>query len=412
MGAGAGLVLQSFRGIRYDPSGLDLAAVTCPPYDVIGSAEAERLAASEPHNLVHLTLAAATAPPEQRYAGAGARWRQWQVDGVLRRDAAPALYVYEARHGEHRQFGLVGAVGLRAPEERVILPHEDVHPGPVADRLAQMQATDANLEPIFLVVPGFGGAGEVVARATAAAPLVDVDAGETTYRLWAITDQDALATVASALRDQQALIADGHHRYTAYRQLQAARHADGRGAGPWDFGLAFVVDSDSYPPALQPIHRVAAGTPPSSVLATVPPGVAVIDLGEHLEPALAYAHRRDGTGHPVVMAGDGRYRLVTLPADPADTQHCATWRELDVTALQRWLADALRIPDEQLRFPHSATEAVTLATQTSGTAFLLNPPSVTAVHAIAAAGDRMPRKSTSFGPKPLGGLVMRSLAAP
>ncbi|MPY85803.1 MAG: DUF1015 family protein, partial [Actinophytocola sp.] len=39
----------------------------------------------------------------------------------------------------------------------------------------------------------------------------------------------------------------------------------------------------------------------------------------------------------------------------------------------------------------------------------LNPPTVDEVFAVAAAHDRMPRKSTSFGPKPRNGLVMRVL---
>jgi uncharacterized protein (DUF1015 family) len=38
---------------------------------------------------------------------------------------------------------------------------------------------------------------------------------------------------------------------------------------------------------------------------------------------------------------------------------------------------------------------------------LLNPTSAEAVAAVAAAGERMPRKSTLFTPKPRTGLVLR-----
>jgi uncharacterized protein (DUF1015 family) len=38
---------------------------------------------------------------------------------------------------------------------------------------------------------------------------------------------------------------------------------------------------------------------------------------------------------------------------------------------------------------------------------LLNPTSVSAVGAVAAAGERMPRKSTLFTPKPATGLLLR-----
>jgi uncharacterized protein (DUF1015 family) len=39
----------------------------------------------------------------------------------------------------------------------------------------------------------------------------------------------------------------------------------------------------------------------------------------------------------------------------------------------------------------------------------MRPVAVSDVLALAAAGERMPRKSTSFGPKPRTGLVLRVL---
>jgi len=42
---------------------------------------------------------------------------------------------------------------------------------------------------------------------------------------------------------------------------------------------------------------------------------------------------------------------------------------------------------------------------------VLCPPLATAdVYAVAAHGERVPRKSTSFAPKPRSGLVLRSFA--
>ena len=38
--------------------------------------------------------------------------------------------------------------------------------------------------------------------------------------------------------------------------LQSQAQASGLGPGPWDFGLAFLVDSAAYPPRLGAIHRV------------------------------------------------------------------------------------------------------------------------------------------------------------
>lgn len=417
-----GLVLRPFAGLRYAPEVVDLAAVTSPPYDLIGTEEARRLEAREPHNLVRLTLPDPAAADGAKYARAKALLDRWRGSGVLRHDAGQALYVYEEQHGDRVHRGLLGALGLRDPAEHVVLPHEDVHPGPVADRVAQMRATGANLEPIYLLATGTAAAAEVVAAAAATAPLLTAHARTTpddthaaTYRLWAVTDQEQLATVTAALHGRQALIADGHHRYAAYRTLQAEHREAGATVGGWDFGLAFLVDAAAYPPTLQPIHRVVTQLDPAALLAALPAGAAVHDAGTVLDDALAALTRaaeETSHAHSFLVAGDGRYRVITLPElSPARAgAHSAAWRGLDVSVLHEAVLDgALGVPQERLVFAHTATDAVHTAHRTRGVAVLLNPPTVDEVFAVAAAHDRMPRKSTSFGPKPRNGLVMRVL---
>ena len=58
-------------------------------------------------------------------------------------------------------------------------------------------------------------------------------------------------------------------------------------------------------------------------------------------------------------------------------------------------------------YEHDVESALAAATRTGGTAVLLNPTPVEAVAAVAGTGERMPRKSTLFTPKPATGLVLR-----
>lgn len=60
-----------------------------------------------------------------------------------------------------------------------------------------------------------------------------------------------------------------------------------------------------------------------------------------------------------------------------------------------------------MEYLHDAGGAVRAARRTGGVAVLMRPVDVADVLALAADGERMPRKSTSFGPKPRTGLVMR-----
>ena len=236
---------------------------------MIGPGTLEQLHAASPYNVVRLIL------PRRAYAapGGGAPLLgDWLAEGVLAVDDAPALYVYEQRAGDWVQRGLIGLVAVGTD---AVHPHEAVMPGPVAGRRELMKATRSNLEPILLVYrrrgrstrpgPDAGASGltDATARSTSEPLACAVTADGITHRLWAVTDPAAQQAIAADLAPRTALIADGHHRYAAYRELQAEMRAAGAGDGPWDYGLAFLVDSDAYPLHLGAIHRVLPGLGPA-----------------------------------------------------------------------------------------------------------------------------------------------------
>ena len=268
-----------------------IANVTSPPYDVIGPGTVQRLLEAEPHNVVRLILPGAGSPQSLRGPEAdqlAARdLRDWLASGVLVRDARPALYIYEqslpAGDGmagtgawEVVQRGLVGALRLVPPDCASVLPHEDVMPGPVQARRELMETTQANLEPIFLLYDsrttrtargragsrrrdppggrGGGGAGAAAVRG---------DRRRHGHRVWALTDPAEHGLVAADLAARSALIADGHHRYAAYLEMQDREREAGQHDGPWDYGLAFLVDAGAYPPRIGAIHRVIPGLTPA-----------------------------------------------------------------------------------------------------------------------------------------------------
>jgi len=125
---------------------------------------------------------------------------------------------------------------------------------------------------------------------------------------------------------------------------------------------------------------------------------------------------------PAFLLTDGaEHYLVTSPrpdrlaaAMPAD--HSARWRGLAASVLRELLIrDAWGRRDEEpdvMVVPGDAAAAVRAAREAGGTAVITTPVAAADVRAVAANGERMPRKSTSFGPKPRTGLVMRTFAAP
>jgi uncharacterized protein (DUF1015 family) len=413
------LRVHPFRGVRYDPARVsDLAAVTSPPYDVIDADSAAHLEQLDPHNVVRLILPRAHGiGGADGYGDAAAQLVAWLGDGTLRRDDEPAIYVYEQVIGGLVQRGIFAAVELCDPAERVVLPHEDVMPGPVADRLELMRATGANLEPILLTYDGGGATAVVVASVAETEPLIETTTEDgLVQRAWAVTDRAVLARISEDLGPRQALIADGHHRYATYRRFQAEKRAAGGGDGPWDRGLALLVDSTTYPLRVSAIHRVVEELRLTDALSAAAEVFTIEPLPGDLDAALDLLHG-ETRPHPFVLTDGSAFWLLTRPdervvVDALPPEQSELWRALDASVLDAVLLERLWSVDPtsaRVRYVHDPAGALRAATRSRGTAVLLRPVHVADVLAVAARGERMPRKSTSFGPKPRTGLVLRLL---
>ncbi|NSC20905.1 DUF1015 domain-containing protein [Streptomyces albus subsp. chlorinus] len=426
-----GLRLAPFRGLRYAPEKVgSLAAVTSPPYDVVVTPDGLRhLETADPYNIVRLILPQAE-DPHTRHHQAARTLRRWLADGVLAPDPEPALYVYEQRKGELLQRGLIGALRLTPPADGVVLPHEDVIDEVVADRAALMREMAANPEPLLLAYHGDGtrtGATAVVERAVRRTPLMATTTEDGfAHRLWAVTDPAELAEVDAGLSGHRALIADGHHRWATYLRLRAEHTGDGAGQpSSWDYGLVLLVDTTRHPLQVRAIHRVLPRLPLEKALGLLESAGAaygergafrVRRLEAPLEEALARLEATPGNAF-LLTAGDGVFRLLDRPS-PAlldrtvPTDRPAAWRELDATVLHATLLDAVwQVPDRpaDIGYLHHTEAAVAQAAATGGTAVLMRPVPEETVRTLAEQGVTMPRKSTSFGPKPATGLVLRTL---
>lgn len=123
-------------------------------------------------------------------------------------------------------------------------------------------------------------------------------------------------------------------------------------------------------------------------------------------------------GNAFLLAGDGAFHLVDRP-DPdllsrtVPTDRPTAWRTLDATVLHATLlAHVWHIPEDdpaRIAYIHDTAATVEKAERDGGTAVLMHPVREEVVRDLARQGVTMPRKSTSFGPKPASGLVLRAL---
>ncbi|MGV9454352.1 DUF1015 domain-containing protein [Streptomyces sp. NPDC003635] len=415
-----GLELTPFRGLRYDPDRVgSLAAVTSPPYDVVVRPDGlHHLQDADPHNIVRLILPQA-GTPSTRNEQAAETLRRWLSEGVLAADDEPGLYVYEQSDASGLlQRGVIGALRLSEPSEHVVLPHEDVMPHVVADRAGLMRATSANLEPLLLTYRGNGSAADtsaVLERVIEQPPLLATTTEDGfRHRLWAITAPEDLTRIQSDLARHQALIADGHHRWATYRRLRAEHPSP----SPWDYGLVLLVDTARYPLRVRAIHRLLHGLAVEDAVAHLEGRFRVRQVDGPLPHALEALAEAARAGNAFLLAGDGSFHLVDQPDPdllartiPADRPRA--WRTLDATVLHATLLDHVwHIPEDdptRIAYIHDAAATVRKAERDGGTAVLMHPVREEVVRDLARQGVTMPRKSTSFGPKPASGLVLRAL---
>jgi uncharacterized protein (DUF1015 family) len=356
--------VQPFRAVRYSGAAGPLADLVAPPYDAVTSAERARLFVRSPYNVVHLTL------PESA-ENAGRLYRDWLAAGILERDRAAAAWLlmesFVGPDGVARErLGIMVSIAAEPYSTGVVLPHERTHPDIREGRLQLLRATKVQLEPIFLLVQETLGV-EMPPRAP------DLEADGT--RVWRLPDfaVDALGA------ERRLLIADGHHRYES-----AVDFASEAGAGSARV-MALVVSTEDPGLHVFPTHRVFGRR---SDLAEIREGVAC----ESLDEALARLAEEPFT-HSAAVA----YRALGAELIRGEAG------ELDVELVDRHGLDGID-------YTPVADDAVAAVDQgEADVAFLLRPPRVADIFAIARRGRRMPPKSTYFFPKPLSGLLFHPL---
>jgi uncharacterized protein (DUF1015 family) len=418
---------RPFRGLRFDPARVDAALTIAPPYDVISPDEQRALYERSPHNIVRIEYGMERPgddASENRYARAARDLRAWLDEGVLVRDARPALYAYVQEFTwDGRPYSREAwfcAMRLEPWERGVVKPHEHTLAKPKEDRLRLLRATRTQVSPVYsLFRPG--------ASFPYGEPLLDVTADGQRHVLGAVTDAAAIEEFAGIIAEAEVYIADGHHRYEtalAYRDEVRAAATSWSGDEPENFVLMALTAVDDPGLLVLPTHRVVLRPSPADAVARVARSFDAVDVTDRgVGAALEEAGRaRDATAFVALGLEPGRAHLLRLRDRVAvealmPAEQPASWKRLDVNVLQYGvLQPAFGIDDAALTeggavtYTQDAAEAErTVASGAAQAAFLLNATPVEQVLAVADAGGRMPQKSTFFHPKLPTGLVMNLL---
>ena len=187
--------------------------------------------------------------------------------------------------------------------------------------------------------------------------------------------------------------------------------------------MMFLVNADREGLVILPTHRLLHGLKPEALakLREEAPKFFSIKRFPKTTASTAWLAAIERTTAPAfgLVTHDEPDRLLLELKDPAayldSIRENATdeWKRLDVNVLNRLvLSGILGISEEMMslqanvEYCKGAEEAMArVASEEMQAAFILKSTPLSSVLAVAEAGEKMPRKSTFFYPKPLSGLV-------
>jgi uncharacterized protein (DUF1015 family) len=390
--------IAPFRALRYAEQSEQLGELLCPPYDVISPAERERLYGQSPHNFVRVEF---PKPDGDPYASAASDLAAWRLRGVMKQDAAAAIYVHDHEFSvgktRVRRRGIHCALRLHRPEEGIVMPHELTFPKAKEDRLALLRATRTNTSAIFGVFEDARGeiAAGISRHIEGTKPTAKATVGDQQHRVWAIGDRMGIGEFRDALAKRRVYIADGHHRYETALAYLAER--GGGASADTGYVLAYLCAADDPGLRIFATHRVVRGD-----------GALDRAIDRYFQRSPIDAGAIGDIQPGIVVVRDGRYEQLQLKADADLSSVKPAWRELPVAQAEELLLRDVRDSGAQIAYEHD-TNAALAATEAGATALLLRAVDSETLRRVADAGERLPQKTTYFYPKVPAGLVVRAL---
>lgn len=419
--------IKAFKGMRYTDNGGTLNTLVCPPYDIISDAQRESYIEKNPYNIIRLELPKGG---DERYREAGDTLGKWLDKEILACDGEDSVYVYEMQftaNGARRSLkGFVTLVKLTDFSEGIVLPHEETLSKAKQDRFDLMSETFCNFSQIYsLYRDEDNSVYGMIDGCSKGAPDMEVTDGDgTVHRMWRVSDGNTISKLTKAFADKKLYIADGHHRYETalnfHRSLCAAGKAvPGDGSG---YVMMMLVNMENPGLVVFPTHRVVhdlTGFNEENILNECKNYFTIAQAPDEgrMQAALNKAYD-EGKKAFALYVGAGKCFVMTLKDETAVKKLLPDMSEaycgLDVSVLHSLVLERIFGIDKEnmanqknLGYTRSREEALRAVDMDGADcAFILNPTKVSEIRDVAAAGEKMPQKSTYFYPKLITGLVM------
>jgi len=416
-----------FRAWRYNHElSHSISELASPLFDVINEKQSEALY-QIPLNSIHLSVPKSQETPEN----AKTTIEQWKKEGIIRQDPLPAIYVY------YQQFTLPGNAEplvrkgficmIKAEDwgksDSPILRHENTIPHSVEGRVAVLEATEMNVSPTHGLYQDDEFELEGYMDEAMKSPVYELeDYQGVTDRLAIIHDLAVIKKFVRKVKDQQIILADGHHRLESsiqYRNLRKEANPTHEGREGYNYHLMYLTNGASKDLRILPTHRLIQGIrdfDKDTLLEKLSEFFHIIALDDPYDIEDIILGKQWAFG---LLFGEEVYKIRLKPEvhDQLDWNFPELLKVLDLTVMHYFIIEkCLGIEGkDQRRSPYISFERnfplcvkKTLKGEAQ-CALITKEIDIKTVQAVCQSGYTLPQKSTFFYPKVISGFLFGSI---
>ncbi|MGP8320009.1 MAG: DUF1015 family protein [Methanosarcinaceae archaeon] len=430
------VIIKPFKSIILNPELIQKNDLLCPVYDTIDETEYARYG-SEKNNVIHITSRREDIKTDEFIDSAKKHLERFFKERILIEREHPAFYIYGIRYNlpgnileeipdtgrrdVYFAFGLVALTKVGESGKSDIVGHERIFKKHTVERYELMKSLGMNFSPIVAEynMPGhdinnileeyLGFKRPDLILRDDRPPITDLTLNGTRHLLWEITDSDIIMNLQKIMSDKRVMILDGHHRYTAARELRIADDVE--------YTMMMFMEGGDRALLLLPWHRCIRQVDVTRLQSQVMKHFDTIWKGELNSEFYNMLKTKDDDYDVRIGLYDGN-EFCVLKAHKDEVAGLSARLDekvgLDNISLNEWIvepcADDSNVNNaNKVIFVGSMAEAVRkVDVHSFNAAFLMRPLTIKDVEYKAHVEMKnFPQKSTMFLPKVAEGIMMR-----
>ncbi|HJH30667.1 MAG TPA: DUF1015 family protein [Methanosarcinaceae archaeon] len=427
------VTIKPFKSMILNPELTHRDELLCPVYDTIDETEYARYG-NEKNNVIHITSRRDGIRTNEFIGSAKKSLDRFIKEKILVEREHPAFYIYGIKYnlpenmlGEmpdidqrnvYFAFGLVALTKVEEPGEGDIVGHERIFKKHTVERYDLMKALGMNFSPIVAEynMPGhdinnmledyLGFRRPDLILRDDRPPLADLTLNGIRHLLWEITDPDIIQNIRKLMSDKRVMILDGHHRYTATRELNIADNVE--------YTMMMFMEGGDRALLLLPWHRCVRQVDVTGLRSQVREHFDTIWKGElNAEFYDMLQAKEDDYDVRIGLYDGNEFCILKAHKDEVAGLSARLGEKvgLDNISLNEWIIGPCAGDNNanQVVFVGSTAEAIRKVDKHGfNAAFLMRPLTIEDVEYKAHVEMKnFPQKSTLFLPKVAEGIMMR-----